>query len=218
MNLLKSLTNLFHKEVPTVEVAKEEIALEPVSKENSTELEKILKSPVGYVGRGPRKLDDGQQLAIVKFIAQGLVPSQIVQRMKDEFDVEISINGCYHYENSPKWKTKIKELKVYYRDHLEEIPGSHKAVRLSRMEHVFEKAYQKNDLKTVVTVNEQMRKEFEKDSGDINIFHSNPVYQQFNSLTNEQLLERQREATLKLKLRRDEANGPDRPSEEDSGQ
>ncbi len=201
MNLLRSLTNALgfgSKKDPEPETLQQ-----PVDEALSLEAPEGMPLPEKWVGkRGTQKLTEEQKLILVDMIAQGLTGTQIIQKMKD-LGVTISQSIPYQYERTLKWKDVIRDRRKFYRDNLEEIDASHKAFRIRRMDHVQEMAARKGDLRVVVAANEQIRKEFEKDGSDINIFHNNPVYQQFNQMSTEELLRKQKEATAKLKLKKE---------------
>jgi hypothetical protein len=99
----------------------------------------------------------------------------------------------------------LKELREHYRNRLDLIDGSHKAVRIRRVEAIMDKAVKKGDLNVALKANEQTRKEFQEEEGGTTIYWNNPTYQQFNQLSNEELLKKQKEATEKLKIKRVEA-------------
>lgn len=208
VNLPKFLTNAFKKKA-------EVEPLEIVKTEEDEALQEILDKPTSHMKSGPpakvRLLEDEHQLELIKLIAQGLTSSQIIIKFKEELDITLNYRHIYNYRHAKKWQEKIRELKTYYRSNVDSIPGSHKSVRIRRMEFVMDKASKKGDLRAAISANEQIRKEFEKEGGEINIFHNNPVYQQFNNLSNEELIRRHKEATLKIK---GASNGPSRPAEE----
>lgn len=188
MNFLKSLTDAlgFKK--------KEEAALEQV------EGDTFNAPPPDKQGH---KLSPEQQLQMVHMIAQGLTPSQIVEKMKEETGISLATPTVYQYRDAQKWQPKIKELREQYLNRLDLIDGSHKAVRIRRMEAVLDKAIKKGDLRVAISANEQTRKEFQSEEGTINVYWNNPTYQQFNQLSNEELLKKQKEATARLKIKKE---------------
>ena len=188
MNWLTSLTNVFKKKEKAVETIQEN--LEPKEKH-------------GENWGGGRKLNEEQQLQMVNYIAQGLTAHQIVEKFNDEYDIKISSMLISIYRGTEKWQPKILELRQQYLDRLDLIDGSHKAVRIRRMEHIMDKAVQKGDLRVALSANEQTRKEFQSEDGQTTVYWNNPVYQQFNQLSNEDLLKKQKEATEKLKIKKE---------------
>lgn len=208
MNLLKFLTNGFRKKDAGPMETQQEAEEETISPEMAIEEVK----PKG-LERGHQKLTEEQKITMIDLIAQGLSGAQVVQRMKD-LGININSSLPYQYQTTEKWKPLLKEKRKFYRDNIEEIDVAHKAFRIRRMDHVQEMATRKGDLRVVVSANEQIRREFEKDGGDTNVLFNNTVYQQFNQLSNEELIIRQREATEKLKIKKEDANGPLRTPEE----
>lgn len=199
MNLLKSLTNLFKKEEPE----KSEETL-PAIKETS-EIKEHKPGP-------HTKFSEEEQHILIDLIAQGLTHSQVSERLYEITGKRVSYPLLYQYQNTKKWKPMLKELRDKYFSDISKLDASHKYARIKRMDYVQEKAIKKGDLKTAVSANEQIRREFEREaSGEVNIYHNNPVYQQFNSLSNDELIRRYDEATKRLK---EKSSGPDRSSEE----
>lgn len=186
MNLLKSLTNVFKKK----DEAPSENSIEKVSKES--------KEPAPF---WKEKLNDEQRLQVIHFIAQGLTNSAVVSKVEDEMGIKISTVSIQQYRSATKWQETLKKLREEYLNRLDLIDGSHKSVRLRRMEHVMDKSIKKGDLRVAISANEQMRKEFQNEDGATTIYWNNPTYQQFNQLSNEELIKKQKEATEKLKLK-----------------
>lgn len=155
------------------------------------------------------KLTEEEQLEFVHLISQGLTPTQCVQKFEESTGIKLNITLYYNYIRTKKWKSKITELREQYLNRLDLIDSSHKSVRLRRVEVIMDKALKKGDLKTALSANEQARREFQNDEGTV-VYWNNPVYQQFNQLSNEELIKRHKEATEKLRS----INGPSRPAEE----
>lgn len=189
MSLLNHLTNLFKKKEDVAELPKK--SAEPV--DDFTPKKRTFEM-APY-----KKLSDEMQIELIKFISRGLTASQVRQKMHDEFQMTVDVPLIYYYRNAKHWKAERKKWRDYYREHIEEIDGSHKAFRLHRMEHVMEEATKQGDLRAVLSANTQMKEEFEMEGAEItNVYWNNPVYQQMIKMTPEQLLLKQQEATKKL--------------------
>lgn len=195
MSLLKTLTDkIFGVGAPAQPQV--EVSPEP-AKPNITVDVKISKKKDLVKADG--KLNESDQFKLIDIIAQGLTLSQVKERFILETGISLNVGTISDYKYSPKWREKILELRDHYLSRIDLIDGAHKAVRLRRMEEVFEKAVQEEDFKVAISSNEQIRKEFQSD-GDTTInLLNNPTYQQFNTLSNEELIKRFNEATKKLK-------------------
>jgi hypothetical protein len=150
---------------------------------NQPNSEKSLKPSTKKRGGRP-KLQDRQRIEIVKMLAEFIPQPQIVYEIKRKYGIELSQQSIYGYSVSPKWKDKLLKLRKKYTDDLESVPGYHKRVRMERMEKIWEKADNKSDLKSAVTVTEHQRKEVEgdgtKQSGD-------NILIQFNAMSDAEL-------------------------------
>lgn len=147
---------------------------------------------------GKNRLTEDQKLIICKMLGEGLTNSMIVKKLEDEHQLKVPPQLIRQYALTPKWKDVIKEHRAKFLQRMDDIDVVHKAVRLKRMDYVQDRAIKTGKLSVAVSANEQIRKEFEKDGGDTNIFVNNPTYNQLNVLSTEELLRRKAEATKKL--------------------
>lgn len=158
------------------------------------------------------KYSEDQKYTIISLLAQGLTPTQVSHECLTSYGFKTSMTNIRRYRDSEKWGKVYKKLSDEHRSRLDLLDASSKYVRVKRMDKVFDQALEKGELKTAISAQEQIRKEFEGDGDSININFNNPVYQQLNVLSNEELLRKYNEATKKLK---ELPNGPSGTSEKD---
>lgn len=154
-----------------------------------------------------KKLNLQQQHSLIDYLAQGLTTYQAIEKMKDDYGVDISYQLIASYLRVKKWRPMLRELKAKYRANFALLDATHKGVRIKRMDQVMDMAIRRGQLNVAVKANEQIRREFEKDGGDINIYNSSATYQQMNVLSTEELIKRFDEATKKLKEKSDGPSG-----------
>ncbi len=201
MNLLKPLINLFKKE-KIQEL--EEKTVPKSAKEKAIEEGKSVPLKNGSWG-----FTEEQKMSIMPFIAQGLTHSMVVRECWEKLGIKINTKTIYDYASSDKWIPVIKQLREDYKNHPESLDATDMNVRIRRMDYAMDRAAAKDDLRVIVSTNEQVRKEFEKNGGDINLMYiNNPVYQQLNTLSNEELLRKHEVATKKIKERNDGKEQP----------
>jgi len=138
------------------------------------------------------KLSEPEKQMIVSWFATGLSLSECAQRAKDELNVEISPMQISKYTRGEKWQALIKSVRKATMDDLAEVAGSHKKVRLSRHERVYDKAIKKNDLKNAMLATENQRKEMEEQSINLTL-------NQFNILSDEELKLKHQEVLERIK-------------------
>ena len=196
-NSLFTKLNPFKKKeevaTPTPEVLEETLP-EPVE-----EIEKPLsnkKKAWGNQGKeGTWKIQEGDKQMIVSLWASGLTPTEVVDRAKEEFNIEISKHQVLNYSKAEKWQPLIKKIRQETFSDLAAVAGSHKRVRLERSEKVFEKALKKGDLKHSLAATEAQRKEMEG-GGDFNV-----TLNQYNVLSDEELEFKKEEVLKRIALK-----------------
>lgn len=203
MNLNKLLTNLnpFKKredETPTPPVVEESVEQEPKAEvapipkrvpRNKGEMMNIAAQEKG----GTWKLEEKDKSLIVSLWASGLTPTEVVDRAREEFNIDISWQQVLRYTKSEKWAPLIKKIRQETMMDLASVAGSHKKVRLSRHETIYERALKKNDLKHALAATEGQRKEMEGGGDSINL-----TLNQFNMLSDEELEEKKKEIMEKV--------------------
>lgn len=146
---------------------------------------------------------------IINLIAQGYVDTQIIQILKEKYDITIAYKHLYYYRYSRHWADLRRTLKNHYAARPDLIDGSRKDVRARRLEYIQEEALKGGNLKAALLAGEQMRKEFVDESGGVNIYMNNPQFAQFNSLSNEEIEIKYQAALRKLEqIKKDNPNGP----------
>jgi len=200
MNLLKALTKVFHKKTPQRAKKTSEEEVHP------TEAKEIVVVESKDLDAKTWRFTEDQKMILVNLIAQGLTTTQIIQNCKDIHGFAPTTSLIYSVRHSDKWEAKIMDARAKHFSRMDLLDASNKYVRVKRMDAIQDRALKKGDLRSAISANEQIRKEFEKDSGDTNfIFQNNTLYQQFNTLSTEELVERQKKATKELK---EKSNGP----------
>lgn len=202
MNLLKTLINLpllagMADFIKPVEV-KVEAPEKPRTVTETLAIIKAEKEKAPEILKKNAKLTHVQQEDLIRLIAQGLTMTQVMDVFEESTGIKLSIGTINDYRFTKKWRPFLDAERDKFLNRIDLLDGSHKAVRVRRMEHVFEKGLKKGDLKVAISANEQIRKEFVQD-GDTTVLLNSPIYAQFNTLTNEELLKRQKDATEKLR-------------------
>ena len=146
------------------------------------------------------RLNADQKAQVIHLIAQGYSDMQISSICKDKHSFTIEYPHLYYYRYSKKWKDLRKSLKNFYTSRPDVLESSRKDARVRRLEYIQDEALKQNDLRAAISTNEQIRKEFTGEDGGVNIYMNNPMFAQFNSLSNEELEARYRQALNKLAL------------------
>jgi len=194
MNLKHLLTNLnpFKKkeEAKVVEPIEPEIVeAEPIKNK------KIVPKSHPSFEQHNWKIQEHDKQMIVSFYATGLTPTEVVDKVREELNINISTTQVYHYSKAEKWQPLINKIRQETMSDLASVAGSHKKVRLNRHENVYEKAIKKGDLKHALAATEGQRKEMEGGGDTVNL-----TLNQFNMLSDEELKHKQLEALNKIKL------------------
>lgn len=184
MSLSLNPTNWFKK--------KEEAEIKPEEEHSLTPVE------AREVGKQSHKLTEGQKEVIIDYIAQGLTPTQIVNECADKHGIKIFPIAVYQFKQADKWQEKLKVLRKYYQNRMDDIDVTSKAVRMRRLDKIQDKAIKQGRLNVAVSANNEMRRELEGDGDSTNVYINNPTYNQLNVLSTEELLKKQKEATRKL--------------------
>lgn len=199
MSWLANLTNRFKKKEEKVEVVAE---VKPTVEKLEIKPKSIIEVPTGNIVKNVvhNTLTEEQKYALIDLTAQGFTPTIVMRKMKELYDVTVSKPSIAQYAHTDKWKPVLKQLRAKYRENIHDIDLSHKANRLRIVEHVADRAIEKDDLRMALKATEEARREFEKNGdGDVNnIFINNPTYNELNVLSTEELLRRKDNATKKL--------------------
>jgi hypothetical protein len=195
MNLKKLLTNLnpFHKKpAPAPRDTSKQVAQgqEPVivNPEDTKDEYLIKTSDLEDVNKGRGKtgigkLDERYDVKdyILRGIAKYVTPSDIVEQVQDIFRISITPSLVTAYKSTKKWQPIISKYRQEYLATLEDVPMSHKKVRLERVEKLYEKAKTKGNVRELLTTIEHSRKEMEGDG-----IHSLTL-NQYNIMSDEEL-------------------------------
>lgn len=192
MSLMNLLTNLnpFKKKVVEDKVV-EQKDIEPVF---SDEVVEKPKKKMGNQGTGSTwKCSEPEKQMMVSWFATGLTNGEIVERAREELNVEVSAIQVAQYTRAEKWQPLIKKIRESTMNDLASVAGSHKKVRLQRHEKIYDKAVSKNKFDLALKATEAQRKEMEE--GNINL-----TLNQFNVLSDEELEHKKMEVMQRIKL------------------
>lgn len=191
MNLKQLLTNLNPfkpKQAPEV--------LEETPPESKPE-EKVSAQKRGVFGPPQKgdtwKISELDKQMIVSLWASGLTPSEVIERAREEFNIEVSVMQVHQYSKAEKWQPLIKKIRQETFNDLAAVAGSHKKVRLGRHEKIYEKAIKKNDLKHALAATEGQRKEMEGGGDTLSI-----TLNQYNVLSDDELEAKKKEVMEKI--------------------
>lgn len=145
--------------------------------------------------RIPWHLTEEQKMIIIGYIASYMTPSEIIEICKEKHAINISFQQITKYKEADKWKPIIKKLREEYLADLPAVAGSHKRVRMERVERIYERAIKKNDLKNQLASVEHQRKEIEGDrSGSLHL-----TLNQFSNMSDEELYEQRKRVLDQVK-------------------
>ena len=142
------------------------------------------------------KLEENEQLELMEFIARFATMEDINSYFIPTYGKFIAPAAVQQYRKTAKWKPIIKKLREKYLLGEDEVAGRHKRVRLDRADKIFEKALQKDDLKTALQANRDQQEMVEGknvNAGDVSM-----TFNQYNVLDDEELRLRIKEAQDKL--------------------
>lgn len=191
---LKKL-NPFAKKVDQPTIEKEEQVIESEVIEAPAITSKRRMKFTKGVSPDNHKFEESEKSMIVSWYALGFTQSEIVEKAKEELNIEISKGLCYQYSQSEKWQPLIRKIRNENMNDIAAVAGSHKKVRLERAEKVFDKALKGGKLKEALSATEHQRKEMEG-SGDM----MNLTLNQFNVLNDEELEFKKKEVLERIKL------------------
>lgn len=140
------------------------------------------------------KMNNAMRIKVMQMIAEFISVKEIVHVLKDEHGLTISENAIRMYQKNRKWKAIIQEFRREHLLRVEEVPGSHKRVRLERADKVYAKAIDKGDLKAAIQANEHARREMEEKGQAITL-----NLNQFNLMSDAELLEKRKELLDEIK-------------------
>lgn len=216
MSWLNPLTNMFRKKDKVARKGrppKEKSDLDEGEPAPGNPIQIMEVKDIAVETKGTWRFTEDQKLIVANLIGQGLTYTQVKQTCSEVHGFLPTAATLYTITHADKWNKIIMEARAKHFARMDLVEPSNKYVRVKRMDLIQERALKKGDLRSAISANEQIRKEFEKDSGDTNfIFQNNTLYQQYNTLSTEELLERQKRATATLKEKA--ANGSNRPPEE----
>ena len=140
-------------------------------------------------------LSEMDKQILVSLWASGLTSSEVVEEARNQHNIKISAVQVVNYSKSAKWQPLIKKIREATYSDLSTIAGSHKKVRLSRHEKIYEKAITKNKLDLAIKATEHQRKEMEGDSSNFSL-----TMNQFNVLSDEELENKKKQVLDRIKL------------------
>jgi hypothetical protein len=129
-------------------------------------------------------LNSNQKLEIVKMIAEFHSVPEIQYEIERKYKIKISKTTVLNYKTGEKWQATLSKFRKKYTDDIESVPGTHKRVRMERMEKIWAKAEEKEDIKNAISVTEHQRKEIE---GDGNKHSGDNILIQFNGMSDDEL-------------------------------
>ena len=140
------------------------------------------------------RIKEGDKQMIVALWASGLTPSEVQERAKEEFNIEVSKSQVFKYSKAEKWQKLINKIRNESMADIASVAGSHKKVRLSRAEKIYEKSMDKKKYKEALAATEHQRKEMEG-GGDFNL-----TMNQFNVLNDDELEAKKLEVMERIAL------------------
>jgi hypothetical protein len=104
---------------------------------------------------------------IVRCAACGDVPSEIVKKVKEEFDVTVTRQACMRYdprtvsgsELSPALRELFAVTREKFLSELEAIDGAHREIRLRRLDMLYAEAVKAGQWKTATAIMAECRKQ-----------------------------------------------------------
>jgi len=201
MNLKQLLTNINpFKKKEVVEEAKVEQPESPI--EN---LPAEIPSKKIRVKEKNERFTHEQQMFIAECIGRQMNSVEITHDFEEEFELKLqnptqTIQG---FKKSVVWIPVIEKARKEFESERQSVAGYYKRVRLERIERASKLALKNKNVKEIVMAAEQQRKETEKH--EFNQF--NILNVQYNSMTDEELAEREKFLLSKLKIAKEIKNG-----------
>lgn len=140
------------------------------------------------------KLNQDQQLELMEFIARFASTDEINAYFIDRYRLSVTSSLIHQYRRTKKWQPIINKLREKYLLSPNEVAMSHKRVRLDRREKIYQKALKKEDLKTALNAVQGSKEEMEEKGIPVNI-----SFNQYNSLSDEELEDKKRELLERVK-------------------
>ena len=190
MNFKNLLTNIFKKKEAAVEIV-ETAEVEEVIEEVAKPIEKPKWG--GIKSEKEWKFSEQEKQMVVSWYAMGLSSYEVVEKAKEELNIDISPFQVRVYSHTEKWQPLIKKVREAHMQDLASIGGSHKKVRLQRHEKIYDKAIGKNKYDLALKATEAQRKEMEE--GNVTL-----TLNQFNVLSDDELEFKKNEVMNRIKL------------------
>lgn len=161
--------------------------------------EALLKNSSSYhsINTKERKLNEDQQLELMELIAKFGNFNEINKHFISKYQFALSSPLIYQYKRAPKWQPVIKKLREKYTSGVDEVAGMHKRVRLERADNIYELAMNKGDLDAALRANKDLREEVTDKHSVGNIVLNQ--FNQFNNMSDEELMQRREELMKKVK-------------------
>lgn len=155
------------------------------------------------------RLTQEEKFCLISMIAHCYSNSEIKKEMAQKYAKPISTALINQYARTKKWLVVIAKIREKYNINISDARMFSKRSRMDRYERIYDRAVDKDDVDAQLRAVTQAHREIEGNGdGETNNFYlNNPVYNQLNLLSNEELLKRQKEATQRL-LQRKDNNGP----------
>ncbi len=143
------------------------------------------------------KLTEDQQMELVEMIARFYPAGKINQHFVGKYKISISTALIIQYKRTKKWQPVIKKFREKYVTGVDEVAGMHKRVRLERADEIYTKAMDAGKLQIALQANRDQREEVtDKNSvGNVTLNQFN----QFNSMSDEELILKREEILSKVK-------------------
>ena len=143
------------------------------------------------------KLSKEQQTAIVTRLARFETPSAVQEFVKTEYGKEIAFNSIKFYLHSKKWKPMLERLRQEYVEPIMDIPVSHKFVRLSRLEDLYQSSSMLGKVDQCRGILGDAREEVEGPKSNPS---GNTFYTQVNNFSDEDLHKKKDDILKRIKI------------------
>lgn len=162
MNWLKPLTNLFKKKEKKKEIVV--LAEDEVKKkrEESIIAEVTKNEPKELKSDGRRKLNSDQVMKVCFWIASFEKAPDIVERVKNEFGISISVPLIQWYKHNDNYKQIISKMREKWGNELEDLEMTHKRKRIERVSQILDKCEAKGQMRNALSAITQIQSEVEK--------------------------------------------------------
>lgn len=141
-------------------------------------------------------LDDEDKIEICRLAACYEPATQIVEWLKQERSKSVTSSSIYSILKSAKWKPLTEKFRTQFIQGIMEEPLSNKRKRLRYLHRFMEKAESKGSIKDAIDAVDSAREEMEPKHGDFNL-----QLNQFNMISDEELMEIRNRLEEKLKLK-----------------